>query len=318
MSKLNFLVYLNAYADKNASNSPSRSNFKWERHANSILASNPTSLEFSLAPGETRTLFDGSRTITQNNTTQWSITLVPFSSSSYQLSWVGGTQPGFRTSRTIGGNSSTNVTVTVNGPVVTFASTSGALWNLTVGGVVVGDYVRIGSQFNPANQGEWQIIALTNTSFKVVNLSGAAEGPINLGAGYASQVKIYSAAGVQIGDTLSITGGFSPATWGSYKITSVADTFLQFSSLNTLPQESSITTDDITVYYLAKKLIYLEADQHVALTINGVAGNEIDPLLSCDCSTLNPGVFMQSSTIYSLSITNDGVSTAKLFLASVE
>jgi hypothetical protein len=99
MSKLNFLVFLNAYEDRNPSNAPNRSNFKWERDVNGILANNPSSLQFSLAPGETRTLFDGQRTLTQDGTTQYTLSLVPFTTSTYQLAWVGGTAPTFRTSR---------------------------------------------------------------------------------------------------------------------------------------------------------------------------------------------------------------------------
>lgn len=323
MSKLNFLVYLNAYDDQHSSNAPNRSNFKWERNANSIFANNPTSLEFSMAPGETRTLFNGQRTLTQDNTTQYTLSLVPFTMTTYQIKWVGGTSPRFRTARVSGANSSTNVTVTVNGPVATFASGIGQPFDLISGGVVVGDSVRIGSNFSPANQGEWKIISMTNTSFSVANPLAVAEGPINLGSSYNSQVDIYSAAGVQVNDTLIISGGFSPASWGSYTITAVSDTFIQFSSLNALPQESSITTQAIAAYFIAKKLIYMESDQHVTMAINGASGNEINPLVTCGCNGLipnkqEPGMFLRTSTVYSISITNVSINTANLFFASVE
>ena len=52
MSKLNLSLFLNAYSDSNPTNSPNRSNFKWERSLNGILVNDPNSLEFSLAPGE--------------------------------------------------------------------------------------------------------------------------------------------------------------------------------------------------------------------------------------------------------------------------
>src|SRR5450631_4030842 len=151
MSKLNFLLYLNAYEDRHSSNAPNRSNFKWERDVNSILVNNPSSLEFSLAPGETRTLISGQRTLTQTLSTQYSIALVPFSTNIYQLTWVGGSAPTFRTTRIFTQDATTQVTVTVNGPVVTFTSTAGTPWNFIPTTILVGDFVRLGSLFNANN-----------------------------------------------------------------------------------------------------------------------------------------------------------------------
>lgn len=318
MNKLNFLLYLNAYADSNPSNNPSRSNFKWTRDINGLFVSNPSSLEFS-APGETKTLFNGTRTLTQDNTTEYSIALAPIAgqNTTYQLTWSGGTNPGFRTSRTSGADATTQVTVTLNGTVLTFASTGGTPFNLTGGGVQVGDFVQIGSLFNIANQGQWQIIALTATSFSVVNAFGVAEGPYTLGSGFATQIDIFSAAGVQAGDTLLITGGFSPVTQGAYLVTTVTDMWVQFSSTAVLPTEGPITTEAITFYYDAQRLVYLESNQKVTMVINGQAGNEIDPIADCKC-VRQPGMFLRMSTIYSMTVTNISESTATLYLASVE
>lgn len=319
MPNLNFLVFLNAYSDRNPSNAPSRNNFKWGRDLNSLSVENPYSLEFTLAPGETRSLFSGVRTLAQNNTTQYSIAPKPLTTSTYVLSWVGGTAPAFRTSRSSGADATTQVTVTLNGTVATFTSTGGTPFSLISGGVVVGDNVRIGTNFNQLNQGPWQIIALTATSFSIVNPFAVAEGPVTLGSGFASQVDIYSAAGVQVGDILSINGGFSLVTQGTYEVTGVADTFLEFSSTAVLPTEGPITTQAIAVYSSAKRLIYMEADQKCAVTINGSLVNNIAPMINatCGCPT-NHGFLLLTSTVYSLSVTNNGLAQATLYLASVE
>lgn len=316
MSLLNLLVYLSASSDSQASNNPSLGNFKWNRDSSGLSVRNPESIAFSLAPGETKELFDGVRTLAQDGTTQYSIALKPANSSIYVLSHSGGTAPQFRTSRSSGASATTAVTVTLNGPVVTFASTAGTPFNLIVGGVVVGDYVRIGSLFSLANQGEWQVIARTATSFSVVNDLGVAEGPIVLGAGFANQVKLYSAAGVQVGDTLLINSGFSLVTQGSYIVTSVADSFLEFSSLEVLPTEGPVTTQ-VAMYSAAKRLVYLESNQNVSMILNGIAGNEIKPLADV-CGCVKPGIFMRTSLVYSMSVTNDSLSPASVFFASVE
>lgn len=400
MSKLNLLVFLNSYEDHHASNDPSRSNFKWDRNINGLCVNNPLSNEFELPPGTTQVLFNGSRTLTQDGTTEYSTTQVPLSTQTYQLNWVGGTNPTFRTARTTGADATTQVTVTQNGPLLTFsapavagvaafftgqiagmttnvtitANTSGtignsviltadgtssiatliATWNtdnpsnqitltsgdgtqiptsggliqlaggvnsatafnLISGGVVVGDNVLIGNAFNPLNQGTYTVIAVTATSFTVASQTGVAEGPILLGSGFASQVQIYSAAGIQIGDTLVISGGFSVATQGAYKVTAVTANYVQFYTTAILPLEGPIMTEAIAFYSAAKQLVYLEASQNCTVTLNGSNSCQISPLIINNFT--KPGIFMNTSTIYSLSVTNNSLSSAKIFLASAE
>lgn len=316
MPNLNLLVFLNSYSDPNSSNNPSLSNFKWDREMNGLSCSNPQSLAFSLAPGESRVLFNGVRSLAQDNTTQYTLTLKPLTTNTYVLSAVGGTLPNFRAPRAPGADATTQITVTQNGPLLTFASTSGTPLNLISGGVVVSDFVRLGNLFNQANQGEWQIVALTATSFTVINELGAAEGPITLTSDFANQIQIYSAAGVQANDTLLISGGFSSVTQGSYEVTSAGANFLEFYSTAILPLEGPITTQAVAAYFMAKQLVYLEADQHVSMILNGVSGNEIEPLSGVN--NPQPGIFMRSSTVYSMSVTNVSPNTANVFLASAE
>ena len=316
MPNLILSIFLQAYEDLHSSNAPSLSNFRWDRNLNSIPANNPLSNAFVLAPGESKTLFSGVRTLLQDITTQYSLAVVPLSSNTYILNWVGGTTPNFRTPRTPGSDATTQVTSTQNGPLLTFSSTGGTPFALLAGGVQVGDFVTLGNLFNVANQGQWQVVAAGATSFTVSNELGVAEGPITLGSGYSSQVQLYSAAGVQINDTLNITGGFSPVTQGPYKVTAVTANSLQFYSTDALPQEGPITTQAIAVYSAAKKFAYLESDQNCTVLINGSNSSQISPIVISNST--QPGVFMNSSTIYSLSVTNNSPNTANLFLASVE
>jgi hypothetical protein len=400
MSKLNLLVFLNSYEDHHPSNDPSRSNFKWDRGINGLLVSNPLSNEFDLAPGASQILFNGSRTLTQDGTTEYSTTQVPLSTQTYQLNWVGGANPTFRTARTTGADATTQVTVTQNGPLLTFSApavvgvaafftgqvagmttsvtitantvgtignsviltgdgtssittliatwntdnpsnqitlssgdgtqipSSGAIiqltggvnsataFNLVSGGVVIGDNVLIGNEFNTLNQGTFTVIAVTPTSFSVANETGVAEGPILLSSSFASQVQIYSAAGVQIGDTLVISGGFSVVTQGSYKVTAVTANYVQFYTTAVLPVEGPVTTEAIAFYSAAKQLVYLEASQNCTVTVNGSSACQISPFVINNFT--KPGIFMNTSTIYSLSVTNNSLNPAKVFLASAE
>lgn len=397
MSKLNFLVYLNTYSDPSASNNPSLSNFKWAREITGIPASNPISEAFSLAPGESKTVFSGSRTLAQSIDTTWSISLKPLSSSTYRILNTGGTAPLFKTPRNISTDATTPVTAVVNGPIVTFSApaaqsavaaqfvgtapgvatsvtivalTAGAAGNVSLTGdgtstlnqlivawnsahpsnqlqlqagddtqildlaaplaltggldavgsmdtstVVVGDLVRIGDQFNTLNQGEYKVISKGTGSFTVENYTGVNEGPIILGSTFADQIRIYSAAGVQRGDTLVINQGFSPVTFGSYKITDVTDNYVEFYSTDVLPQETGISSE-LNIYSQAKNLIYLEANQKCSVTVNGTVVANMEPFIIND--SVQPGVFMLKSTVYSFAVQNNSLDPASCFVATVE
>lgn len=320
MSKLSLSVYLNAYSDGQPSNSPGMNNFKWNRDINSMLVENPINQANTIAPGETRALFNGTRTLAQDGTTQYSISLKPLTTNTYVLANVAGTAPNFRVPRVTGADNTTQVTVVVNGPIVTFSSTGGTAFNLS--STVVGDQVAIGSNFNVLNQGIFTIIAKTTTSFTVEILTGTNEGPITLSA--ASQIQICSAAGVQVGDMLVISGGFSPATQGSYEVAAVYANSLEFIATGLLPIESNIQTQAIALYSDAKTLVYIESDSAVHVILNGVDIGQIEPftinsgLIPSVGQKVIPGIFMLKSTIYSLSVLNSGLNPANVYFAAVE
>lgn len=314
MAKLNLFVSLNSYADITPSNNPSLNLFKWARDIQALEVDKPQSTQFSLAPGETRTIFDGTRSLLQDGTTQYQLTLKSGTQNTYVLKHVGGTAPQFRVSRTTGADATTQVTVTKNGGVLTFASTAGTPFSLVLGGVQIGDDVKLGQPFSAANQGTFKVLSVTATSFSVENISGTVEGPITLGAGFADAVRIFGASGVQASDKLRISSGFSPASRSTYEITSVQDNAIEFYSTSSLPQETVTTT--VTVYSQAKRLVYAESDKKIAATINGSSQGHIEPMVS-GTETKN-GMMLKSEAMWSMSLTNDSLDTANIFVASVE
>jgi hypothetical protein len=187
---------------------------------------------------------------------------------------------------------------------------------LNLSGVIAGDNVVIGSNFNVSNQGQFIILASTSTSFTIANPIGVNEGPIALGSGFAAQLQIFSADNVQVGDFIKISGGFSAVTLGTYEITQVSANSLTFSSVNLLPTEGPVTTEAIAIYSDAKSLVYVECDQPCSLIINGVVTDAIEPFI-CPCEK-SPGIFLRKSTIYSMSVLNPGIIPANLFFASCE
>ena len=235
--------------------------------------------------------------------------------------------PSFGATVTLTGGSDAGVIDLAGGLANAFQLAGGVTstpFNLIVGGVVVGDQVTIGNVFNPLNQGTFTVIAVTATSFSVEIISGTNEGPIALGASFASQVSICSAAGVQIGDTLVISGGFTAPILSSYEITAVSAESVQFSSTSLLPAEGPITTEAITIYSNAKSLVYIESDSTLDVILNTVDIGQIEPFMISNANlpslplTAIPGIFMLKSTIYSLAVTNNGINPANITFLAVE
>lgn len=315
MSKMNLLVFLNAYGDSNPSNAPSQNNFKWTKDINGMEVFNPISQSIDLAPGETKEIFSGTRTLSHDLTTVYNLTKKPLSSNTYVLKATSGTLPNFRTPRSIGIDATTEIEISTNSPLMIITSIGGTLFNLT--SVQVGDFIRLGTVFNSSNQGEFKILSKTSNSITVENFSAYNESSVILGVTFNDQIQIYSAAGVQKNDTLIISGGFSSVSQNSYKITDVAANYLEFYFTSTLPEETGIITNSLSIYSIAKQLIYLESDNKIKLIINGTSmPNDIEPLINGNSS--QPGMFLMKSTIYSLSIINSSTNTANVFFASVE
>lgn len=314
MNTYNSNFFINVYNDPVSTSSPQRSNVRWDRSIQGIACSKPTSREFDLAPNETKTLFDGTVAISQDLTTRYTIAPSLFNPSLWALTWSGGADPVFRTNRTGTGDSTTVVQITLNGGVATYTSIGGTPFALAPFNVIVGDIVFLQGVFSPLNQGFFTVVAVTPTSFSVVNPSAVAQTVI-LGSSPGYTFFIYSAAGVQNTDTLSIFQGFSPASYGAYQIVNVYPSIIEFSSTASLPTQT--VTTEVAIYSEARNFIYLEADQHCLLTINGIAGSQIGPRVATNGVPII-GQYLQTSTIWSLEITNLSLNPATPFLIALE
>ena len=319
MNKLNLLVHLNGYQDTNASNNPSQNFFKWQRDLQGINIDEPTSKSITLPAGQTTSLFSGSVDTDADGTTTWNIALKSGTSQTYVISKASGTSPAFRVARAPGADATTQVTITKNAGLLTFASTGGTALNLIVGGVVVGDDVRIGSAFNVVNRGKFKVLARTATSFTIENPAGQAEGPITLGVGFADQLSIFSSSGVQVGDKVDLVAGFSSVSFGTYEITDVSPDYIEIFSLEALPTESGVSNSPAAfiIYRDAKSFVYIEADQKLEIKIDGsTTPNSLEPMRAGTASV--PGVFMSSASMKSLEVTNTSMETATIFFVTAE
>lgn len=312
-NKLNILLSINAYEDENPINNASKNNFKWTQDLQGISISEPESNSIKLPAGQSKVLFSGSALLSDDNTTTYDLTLKPSTSNTYIILHNTGTAPQFRTPRAISADATTQVTVSKNGPLLTFTATSGTVWSMA--SVLVGDEVRLGGVFNVSNQGKHKIVGKTSNSFTVDLASGVAEGPITLGLTFSTQVQIYSSTGVQVGDKLDIKSSFSTVSYGTYEVTDVASNYIEIFSSKSLPAELGILTQ-LSIYTSQKKFVYIESDKKVSIKINGIMSNTIEPIQFG--TKQKSGMFLSNSSIYSLEIENTTLESANIFYVSAE
>ena len=120
MSTLNRTSQVVVFDDLPANNNPQRRSVDWRRSLQSIPVTNPHTITLKIDPLAEVSVFDGTRTLTMDGTTQLALTLSPLDSSRYRLAWTGtGTAVGFRTNRnlTLSGGSLT-LTLQANSTVV--------------------------------------------------------------------------------------------------------------------------------------------------------------------------------------------------------
>ena len=317
MSSFNLLVHLDMFDDDVNTNSPSRSNVRWNRDMQGIDISDPKSTQITLAAGGTVTLFSGTESTSEDGTTTYDIALKSGSSNTYIISHNSGTAPAFKTARTSGADATTEVTVTKNAKLLTFTSTGGTAFDLVSNGVIVGDKVRIGDGFNTVNRGEFTVLAVTATSFTIENETGTAESAVTLGADFATNVNIYSAAGIMVGDKIDITAGFSPVTYGTYDITDVSHDYIEFYSTESLPTETGIASSSFLIYRDAKQFLYIESNKKIGITINGAStAQQLEPFTVG--TVQKPGIFMTSSSVKSVTVENLSIETATIFYICAE
>lgn len=318
-SILNLIIHFMAYDESEGiTDNPSRRIAHYTRDFRNKSILNPLSNKETIEPGGSLTVFSGVRSTSIDGTTEFDVSLLTGSTSLYRFQHSSGTAPVFRTERLLSGAADSEVTVTVNNNATAkFEATGGTV--LDFSGAQVGDLLRIvgvgtgdpAGPFNPLNTGLWSVIAKTATSATCVrplgaSFQGVAESSIVLGASFATNFRVYSTAGVQVGDNVDLSAGFSSVTQGNYLVSAVGPDFFEISSSSPLPLESAIAPGipGMSFYSAGKKIVYLEADQNAIVKLNGDSSNStrMSPFLAGDPEEV--AVFIKIGLAYSLEIEN--------------
>lgn len=326
MGTLNRTLHVLAWEDLASNNNPQRRPVDWRRSLQSIPVNKAQTRPVSIDPSSEVTIFDGTRVLTHDGTTQYTLSLSTLSSTRYRLAWTGvGTAPGFRTDRGLT-LSAGSVTITLNAnQTVTVTHTGGAVF----GAVQVGDTVFIpgtttgdAALFDALNEGLWTVLAAAAASLTLARPAGAIFSGKTETVAIAANTQFiaYSSTGVQVGDTLDITAGFATSTRRSYRVVAVTSRHVEFTSTLPLAAEATIIpgVNGIKLYSAAVRYVFIETDQELALKFNGASDESVrvEPIVAGDPNQV--GIFDKWGTAYSLVIKNRSTTRANLVVITAE
>ena len=286
MSHMNLSLGIITYEDQNV-NSPTIRTLDITRSLLGIpIYGEQTNKIENLAPGESRIVAATTRTLTQDNTTQYEI-YHPSSVdvSTVRMMGVAGMTPGFATKRNILTNATSVVSITrINPATCRVLSVAGAPINTTA--VQVGDILKFEkttdfftSNFGPINQNAFRVLA-KGAGYIDVAEDGvmSEESSISLGVDYDFQMRCFSNGSVKVNDILEIMGtGQNPNNVGSWKVLNVSHDYVEFAN----PYAVDLTftnTSNVQIYDRLIGFVLIRAMSPVTLVINEGAPIKIERL----------------------------------------
>lgn len=313
MNIFNAFIKLLSFQDSQTS-SPQLNHFKWSREILNIPVHDPTSIEYTLAPGEQVELFNALRTLGHDNTTQYNLS--HDYSGIYKLEWTGtGSHPQFRIPRAIGIDATTEVSLSVdiNTGLVTLTTPNGTPINTS--NINIGDIIYLSNAIFAANNaGSFIVLSVTPTSIIYKN-SSATPQTVVLGANFNKKLKVFSNTGVQKNDYVLIRHSNFGIVNGLYVIKNVTDDTIWFYSPHVLPPTIQ-SGFDLQIFSGAKQFIYLETSQPLAIQVNNVWESDVEIFT---CKPPQPGIYFKKSLVYKLVIKNKSLTdNAKIYFASAE
>jgi hypothetical protein len=326
-AKLNVTTKILAFADEQVSSNPRLRAPDWLRDISGISVSNFKTEGYTIQVGGTLNAFNGARATSVASDTVFSMALTSLDPSRYRLSWTGGTDPVFRNSRGVA-CSGVSMALTVNAnATLTVVAGSAIFTSVQAGDSVYIPGVTTGESsgpFSPLNEGGWIVLSKSGSnSLTLVRAPGTDfVGVTETQTPSAdSQFRVFSSAGVQVGDSVDISQGFSIGSLNTFDIVLVTDTFVDIESAIPLANETGITpgASGIQFFFSVKSFLYVEASQQVALRLNGDSGvtQRICPVPTDDGS-LAPGNYMKRGPVWSIQIVNKCPSNVEVFLIHAE
>lgn len=327
MSKLTIISKALSFEDVGVTSNPSQRPINWEKTLSSVPVFNPATRLLEIEPLATLNIVDGSRSTSIDGTTAFEIAISPLASDRYRITNTGGTAPAFRTNRSLA-CSGIVLTLVVNANLsMTITAGSGTPFSAVIAGdtvfvpgVTTGDTA---SPFNTLNEGYWVVLSAISTAITVARFadsgvfSGVSEVVIPT---VNDQIQAFTAAGVQVGDTVEISAGFAFTAQHAYDVIAVNPKWIEIESAAPLGPQTGIvpTASGMVFYKTALRFLRIESDQECVVRMNGDTGNtnRLEPLIPGDsnhaawCEKFGP--------VWKLDIVNRTMATIHLVVLQAE
>ena len=328
MYKFNIQSNVVAFGDTLTPSNPQRKAFDWMRGMQGIIVTNPRSDAYIVPANSSQLIFDGTRTTSIDNTTEFVLSLSSLAPNRYRMSYTGiGTAPNFRTDRglmlsgaliTITLNP--NATITLVAPALSFTSVSVGDW-LLIPGISTGDTP---GPFNVINEGYWVVLAKDGTSstLQLTRLAGQTFSGYGQSVTLTTNIQLqaFSSQGLQLSDKVEISNGFSLPILQAYSIVAVAPNYFEFISDAPLPVNQIGVPGilGIQFYTSAKRFLRIEVDQESVIRLNGDLGNtqRLSPWLAGDPEGV--AEYTKVGPTWSLIIVNRSTVDLNINMISVE
>jgi hypothetical protein len=327
MSALTFLLHVLGYDDPAPTSNPTSRQIDYSMTQAAIPVDNAQTESFNIDPGATFLVFDGVRETSLDDTTVLNLTLNGADASVYRLTYATGTFPNFRTDRD---SDCSGIELTLEVLANLTLSVTAGTGNPFVG-VQVGDTVFIpglktgdsAGPFNDLNCGFWTVLSVVNSAQIVLGRfadtvwEGISEvvtpgGPLDF--------QTFSPDGVQIGDTVDISAGFSKPVQRAFDLTNVTAGWIEFRSTAPLGPESGVapTEAGFAIYTQRKRFIGIRTDQEIVVRYNGDTGNSnrVEPWLAGTKGM--EGSNHKFGSVWKLEIYNRSTARAQVRVASAE
>lgn len=314
-----------AYGDTGSPSNPRYRYVDWQRAAPNTSVENVKTVSYVIDPGDTATLFSGTRSISADGSTAWDLTISPLGGSRYRFTNSSGTSPALRADRGLSMNGAVITIVLNTNDTVTVSTDTGDFTDVQVGDIVfipgtsTGDDANV---FSASNEGYWEVLGVSGASMTMTRLTGEDFVGVTDSATLTanSQLQAFSSEGVQVGDTVEISYGFATPVLRSFEVSEVNPKWFEVVSSAPLAEQSGVipTSSGILFYSQAKRFIYVEADQECALQLNGSAEvtHRLSPWVAG--STTNVAQFMNTGPTWALGVVNKSASKLNLLVISAE
>lgn len=317
-----------AYLDSNINSNPSKIYTDWSR-TTLLSVENPKENQYVVDPGATLSIFSGIRSTSIDGTTEFLLTISPLSSDTYRFTWdTVGTNPAFRVNRNLTCNAHTlTIALNINQTASLTSSNAGDFSAVLVGdtifipGVSTGD---IASPFNSLNEGYWQVIGKDGpgTVLQMIRPTGTSFSGYGQAVLQTTNVQIlaYSSAGVQVGDMVNISAGFSTPVLKTFAVSAVTPAWFEITSTDPLPVvETAVPTAAGMIFYsTSKQFLKVEADQECVLRMNGDTSDfmRLSPWAAGDPDQVSE--FVKVGPTWSLTVVNKSTASLNILVLSCE